>query len=171
MVISSQWSHKNMKSHPRLHSHPCHCLLLLSPISIYPQDLDSWWNPPTSLHLTPPVVQVSNTLTTGFFTVTQTASRTAVKTVLSKPQSYSLKQWGCCLLPQWKSESESHWVVSDSFQAHGLHSPWNSLGQNTRVGSRSLLHGIFPTQGSNPGFPHCSQILYQLSHQGSPLLQ
>ena len=27
--------------------------------------------------------------------------------------------------------------------------------------------GIFPTQGSNPGLPHCRQILYQLSHQGS----
>ena len=28
--------------------------------------------------------------------------------------------------------------------------------------------GIFPTQGSNPGLPHCRQILYQLSHKGSP---
>ena len=40
--------------------------------------------------------------------------------------------------------------------------------QNTGVGSLSLLQGIFPTQGSNPGLPHCGQILYQLSHQGSP---
>ena len=32
----------------------------------------------------------------------------------------------------------------------------------------SLLQGIFPTQGSNPGLPHCRRILYQLSHQGSP---
>ena len=31
-----------------------------------------------------------------------------------------------------------------------------------------LLQGIFPTQGSNPGLPHCRQILYQLSHKGSP---
>ena len=30
-----------------------------------------------------------------------------------------------------------------------------------------LLQGIFPTQGSNPGFPHCRQTLYRLSHQGS----
>ena len=29
--------------------------------------------------------------------------------------------------------------------------------------------GIFPTQGSNPGLPHCRQILYCLSYQGSPL--
>ena len=45
--------------------------------------------------------------------------------------------------------------------------PWNSLGQNTRVGSLSHLQGIFPTQGSNPGLPHCRQILYQLSHKGT----
>ena len=47
-------------------------------------------------------------------------------------------------------------------------SPWNSPGQNTGVGSCSLLQGIFPTQGSNPGLLHCRQILYQLSHKGSP---
>ena len=41
-------------------------------------------------------------------------------------------------------------------------------GQNTGVGSLSLLKGNFPTQGSNPGHPHCRQILYQLSHKRSP---
>ena len=51
---------------------------------------------------------------------------------------------------------------------HGLYSPWNSPGQNSGVGSLSLLQGIFPTQGSNPGLPYCKWILYQLSHQGSP---
>ena len=35
-------------------------------------------------------------------------------------------------------------------------------------GLHALLQGIFPTQGSNPGFPHCRWILYHLSHQGSP---
>ena len=45
--------------------------------------------------------------------------------------------------------------------------PWNSLGQDMGVGSLSLLQGIFPTQGSNPGLLHCRQILYQLSHKGS----
>ena len=58
--------------------------------------------------------------------------------------------------------------MSDSFRLHGLYSPKNSPGQNIGVGSRSLLQGIFPTQGSNPGLPHCRQILHQLSHQGSP---
>ena len=47
-------------------------------------------------------------------------------------------------------------------------SPWNSPGKNTGVGSRSLLQGIFPTQGLNPGLLHCRGILYQLSHKGSP---
>ena len=58
-------------------------------------------------------------------------------------------------------------VMSNSLQPHGLYSPWNSAGQNTRVDSLSLLQGIFPTQGLNPGLPHCRQILYQLSHKGS----
>ena len=46
--------------------------------------------------------------------------------------------------------------------------PWDSPGQNTGVGSLSLLQGIFPTQGSNPGLAHRRWILYQLSHKGSP---
>ena len=50
----------------------------------------------------------------------------------------------------------------------GLYSPWNSPSKYTRVGSLSLLQGIFSTQGSNPGLPHSLHILYQLSHQGSP---
>ena len=44
--------------------------------------------------------------------------------------------------------------------------PWNSPGQNTGVGSLSLLQGIFATQGSNPGLPQCRRILHQLSHKG-----
>ena len=44
----------------------------------------------------------------------------------------------------------------------------DSPGKNTGVGCQALLQGIFPTQGSNPGLPHCRRILYQLSHQGSP---
>ena len=65
--------------------------------------------------------------------------------------------------------SESCSVVSDSLQPRRLYSPWNSPGQNTGVGSLSLLQGIFPTQGSNPGLPHCRRILYQLSYQGTAL--
>ena len=53
--------------------------------------------------------------------------------------------------------SESHSVMSNSLLPHGLHSPWNFLGQNTGVGSFSLLQGIFPTQESNWGLLHCRQ--------------
>ena len=67
----------------------------------------------------------------------------------------------------WKW-SESRSVMSDSLQPHRLYRPWNSPGQNTGVGSLSLLQGIFPTQRLNPGLPHYRRILYQLSHKGSP---
>ena len=63
---------------------------------------------------------------------------------------------------------ESHSIVSDSLWPHGLYSPWNCPDQNTGEGSLSLLQGIFPTQGWNPGLPYCRQILYQLNHKGSP---
>ena len=76
-----------------------------------------------------------------------------------------------------ESESRSDQKKNDLF-VQGTHcfkspvrlfaSPWSSPGQNPGVGSLSLLQGIFPTQGSNPGLPHCRRILYRLSHQGSP---
>ena len=72
------------------------------------------------------------------------------------------------LLKQIEWVSESHSVVPNSLWPHGLYSPRNSPGQNTRIGSLSLLQGIFPTNGSNPAFPHYRWILYQLSHKGSP---
>ena len=66
------------------------------------------------------------------------------------------------------SESQSHSIMSSSLRPHALYSPGNSPALNTWVGSLSLLHGTFPTQGSNPGLLCCRQILYQLSHKGSP---
>ena len=48
--------------------------------------------------------------------------------------------------------------------------PWDFQGKSTEVGCHFLLHGIFPTQGLNPGLSHCRQMLYRLSHQGSPLI-
>ena len=67
------------------------------------------------------------------------------------------------LLWKWKSLSRVRLFVT----------PWTiqfmeSPGQNTGVGSLSLLQGIFPTQGSNPGLLHCRLIYYQLSHKASP---
>ena len=65
-----------------------------------------------------------------------------------------VRELGSCM----KSESESHSVMSNSLRPHGLYSQWNSPGQNTGVGSLSLLQGIFQTQGSNPGLPHCRRV-------------
>ena len=44
----------------------------------------------------------------------------------------------------------------------------DSPGKNTGVGCHALFQGIFPTQGLNPGLPHCRRILWHLSHKGSP---
>ena len=71
----------------------------------------------------------------------------------------------------YKSESESHSVMSDSMRPHGLFSPRNSPGQNTAVGSLSLPQGVSPPQESDPGLLHCRWPLYELSHKGSPGLR
>ena len=98
------------------------------------------------------------------------------------PQEKNVKRQNGCLRRAYKelkeeeklkprrkdSESENCSVVFDSLRPHRLYSPWHSPGQNTRVSSCSILHGIVPTQGSNPGLLHCRWILYQLSHEGSP---
>ena len=87
-------------------------------------------------------------------------------TFLSKLLQHSAT---CSEALNWNQhESESGSVVSNSLRLHGLYSTWNSPGQNAGLGGLSLLQGIFPTQGSNPGIPQCRQILYQLSHQESP---
>ena len=70
-------------------------------------------------------------------------------------------------LNKWKKWSESHSIMSDSSRPHGLWSPRDSPGQNSGLGSLSLLQWIIPTQGLNPGLPHGRWMLYQLSHKGS----
>ena len=64
-------------------------------------------------------------------------------------------------------------ILSDFLRPHGrqparLLSPWDFPGKNTGVGCYALFQGIVLTQGSNPGLLRCRQILYLLSHQGSP---
>ena len=101
--------------------------------------------------------------------------------------------WNPCLLclQHWQAgslslvppgkPSESHernwkWsrsVVSNSLQPNGLYPttflrPWDFPGKNIGVGYHFLLQEIFPTQGLNPGLPHCRQPLYHLNHQGNP---
>ena len=56
------------------------------------------------------------------------------------------------------------WIVACTTFLH----PWDFQGKSTGVGYHFLLQGIFPTQGSNPDLSHCRQMLYRLSHQGSP---
>ena len=65
---------------------------------------------------------------------------------------------------KWKALS-CVWLIATTWT---IYTPWNSPGQNTGVGSLSLLQEILPTQGSNPDLLHCKQILYQLSYQGRP---
>ena len=80
------------------------------------------------------------------------------------------RSWTSCSLLSGRTvlilslTSVSRSVVSDSLRPHGLHPakllcPWNSPGKHTGVGGHSLLQGIFPTQGSNPGLPHCRWTL------------
>ena len=64
-------------------------------------------------------------------------------------------------------------AVSDSLWPHGLWPirllcPWNSLGKHTGVDCHSLLQGIFPTQGLNPGLLHCRQILHHWETREAP---
>ena len=71
------------------------------------------------------------------------------------------------------SEKWSCSVMCDSLQSHWLHPTrllclWHFPGKSTGVGCHFFLRGIFPTQGSNPGLPHCRQTFCSLSHQGSP---
>ena len=85
------------------------------------------------------------------------------------------EHWSGLPFPSPMHESEkwkwSRSVVSDSSRHHGLRPtrllhPWDFPGKSTGVGCHCLLQGIFPTQGSNMGLPHCRQTLYCLSYQG-----
>ena len=86
--------------------------------------------------------------------------------VLSTTQFALLTGW--C----WRSNVLSRSVLSDS-ETPGTSARQVPLsmgilqGRNTGVGCHALLQGIFPTQGSNTGLPHCRWILYHLSHQRS----
>ena len=105
---------------------------------------------------------------------------TTTEPILWSPQAPSTEPmynyWSLCNLEPVFLSKRSHlsekpivkWKLLSCVQlfvTHGLYSLWNSAGQNTGVSIRSLLQGIFLTQGSNPGLPHCRRILYQVSHE------
>ena len=62
-------------------------------------------------------------------------------------------------------------TLCDPMKPTRLLRPWDFPGKSTGVGCHFLLQGLFMTQGSNPGFLHCRQIFYHLSHEGSPINQ
>ena len=93
---------------------------------------------------------------------------------LSAPQSQevcatpiSLVCWACavlCLVTQFCLTLSD--PMDCSLPGSSVHR--DSPGKDSGVGCPALLQRIFLTQGSNPGLPRCRQILYHLSHQGSP---
>ena len=95
-------------------------------------------------------------------------------------QSFLLRSSTNLMRPAYIMESNPLWkyCVSHSTQTlcdfmdcsqPGSSVHGDSLGKNTGVGSHSLLQGLFPTQGSNPGLLHFRQIPYHLRHQRSPI--
>ena len=68
------------------------------------------------------------------------------------------RKWSCSVM----SNFAAPWTTR-------LLRQWDFPGKNTGVGCHFLIQEIFPTQGLNPGLPHCRQALYHLSHQGSPI--
>ena len=69
------------------------------------------------------------------------------------------------------------WKVKSLSRVLLFTTPWTvafqvplSMGfsrQESGVGCHFLLQEVFPTQGLIPGLPHCRQMLYRPSHQGS----
>ena len=72
------------------------------------------------------------------------------------------------ITPSWLSGSWRPFVYSSSVYSCHLFLISSASVRPTGVSSLSLLRGIFPTQKSNPGLPHCGRVLYQLKHQRSP---
>ena len=70
-------------------------------------------------------------------------------------KEYWGEDWFILVEDKGSMKYECRSVMSESLWHHGLYIPRNSPGQNTGVGSLSLLQGILPTQGSNPGLLHC----------------
>ena len=86
-----------------------------------------------------------------------------------KPDSYCNKfTFVVCAVLRLVTQSNRTLCDPMDYSPAGSSVHGNSPGKNTWVGCHALLQGTLPTQGSNPGLPHCGQILYCLSHQRSP---
>jgi len=89
--------------------------------------------------------------------------------IQSKTNLYAKEEFFVSSVPiPYKSEvTQSCPTLCNPMDARLLR-PWDFLGKSIGVGCHFLIQGTFPTQGLNPGLPHCRQTLYCLSHQGSP---
>ena len=131
-----------------------------------PRDSGAWWA------VVPGVAQSRTRLTWLGSSSSPQLARASQHIITCQGLSWCFSQTAPCsrgsptvlLRMNW---IESLPVISDTLTPHGLYSSWNSPGQNAGMGSLCLLQGIFPTQGSNPGLPHCRWILYQLNHKES----
>ena len=90
-------------------------------------------------------------------------------TVLGILQARILK-WVAFLSSRRSSQPRGR-TQSPALQVDSLLAEPQEKPRNTGVGSLFLLQGIFLTQESNQGLLNCRQILYQLSYQGSPLME
>ena len=86
------------------------------------------------------------------------------------PSPCRLKLESTLILSKWSEVAQLCPTLVDPMDSslHQAPPPWDFQGKNTGVGCHLLFQGIFPTQGSNPGLLHWRQMLYCLSHQGSP---
>ena len=91
-------------------------------------------------------------------------SLTLKKVQHQRTDAFKLWCWRRLLRVPWTAKRSNQSILNEISPEYSLENI-HSLGKNTGVGCHFLLQGIFPTQGSNPGLPHCRQILYSLSHQ------
>ena len=123
----------------------------------------SWWCHPTvSFSVIPFYSHLQSFPASGSFPMSQLFTSSGQSIGVSASAS---------VLPMnthnWSPLGRTGWI---SLQSKGLSRVFSNtiVQKNTREGSLSLLQGIFPNQGLNPGLPHGRWILYQLSHKGSP---
>ena len=138
----------------------------VQPFSVCGRDFISTWQPPSNVLQT----AAGDLSPRGFKSEENVYMRTTQATNDKKSQRMLAQTLCVCV---YVCVCVSHSVVSNSLQPHGLRftrllCPWASPGKNTGVGWHTLLWGIFLSQGSNLGLPHCRQTLYHLSHQGCP---
>ena len=153
----------------------CHPLLLLPPV---PPSIRGFSNESTLCMKWPndwrfsfsiiPSTEIPGLISFRMDWLDLLAAQGTLKSLLQHYSSKASSLWHSAFFTAQLSHP-CHSVLSNFLELHVLCGLWNSPGQNTGVGSFSLLQGIFPTQGSNTGLLHCRQILYHLSHQESPV--